>query len=284
MDSPLKTAGNAFERIRHLDGEREWWCDQKLRTVLGYTGANDYQKFQVVVKKAKIAFTRTGFKLDDHFFLTNLPQYIGSINQKMVQVEGYSRFACYLIIQNANPKKNTVALGQLYFAIQTLRMEMLDRTAEDQRRVELRHQIMKWEVKLKEEAKNCGVLSPNDFAAFSNEGYRGLYGGMDIAEVRELRSCGPDETPLDRMGRAELAAHAFRITQTEQKLKRDQIEGKEKANRTHRDVSARIRNTMIDLGNETPENLPTAPNIKLIEIRCKNELGQYSDLFSETSL
>ena len=110
MDSPLTTAGNAFERIKHLDGEREWWCDQKLRTVLGYTGDNDYQKFRNVVKKAKITFSRTELKIEDHFFPTNLPEFIGSIGQKMIEVEGFSRFACYLIIQNADPKKDMVCV------------------------------------------------------------------------------------------------------------------------------------------------------------------------------
>jgi DNA-damage-inducible protein D len=261
-----------FERIKRTnDAGTEFWSSRDFAEVLGY---GDYRNFEAVVEKAKLACFNSGYRIEDHFVDVTDMIAIGKGGQRAVKTILLSRYACYLAIQNADPKKEIVAQGQTYFALQTRRQELNDEHIEEERRLLLRDEMRQHNAQLADAAKKAGVVEPIDYAVFQNHGYMGLYGGMKQSDIHQSKGLKKSQKILDHMGSTELAANLFRATQTEEKLRRDEVKGKQAANRTHHEVGAKVRQTIEDLGGTMPENLPVAENIKKIETKRRKKLGK----------
>jgi len=259
-----------FEQIKRINETgNEFWSSRDFAQILGYS---DYRNFEQVIKKAKTACFNSGQRIEDHFVDITEMVGIGSSAQRPVNVVYMSRYACYLIVQNADPGKEIVALGQTYFAVQTRRQEVSEQETEDKRRLLLRQEMKTHNVRLAGAAKEAGVIKASDYAIFQNHGYIGLYGGLTAQDVHSRKRLKKGQQILDHMGSTELAANLFRATQTEEKLRRENIKGKGKANRTHREVGAKIRQTIKELGGTMPENLPVAEDIKKLETKQKKAL------------
>ncbi len=253
---------SAFESIRKEDSGKEYWNSRDLARILDYS---EYRHFKPVIEKAKTACENSGQEIGDHFEEVLGMVEIGSSAKRLLKSENLSRYACYLIIQNADPHKEIVALGQTYFAIQTRKQEIFEQSTENEKRVMLRNEMKKHNSALAEAAYNAGVETPKEFAMFQNHGYRGLYGGLVKADIHRRKGLKKSQQILDHMGSTELAANLFRATQTEEKLRRDNIQGRGKANNTHYEVGRKVRETIRDLGGTMPEDLPVAESIKKIE-------------------
>ena len=265
-----KQANTLFEQIKQTDSQgNEWWSARQLGKVLEYS---EYRHFKPVIEKAKEACLNSAQKISDHFedFLEMVD--IGSgAKRPMEDGVKLSRYACYLIVQNADPSKEVVAQGQTYFAIQTRLQEIRQMeeynqlSTEDEKRLFLRDEMKKHNIQLADAAKGAGVIEPLDYAIFQNHGYMGLYGGLDAKGIHMRKGLKKSENILDHMGSTELAANLFRATQTEEKLRRDNIKGKQKANQTHFEIGKKVRKTIEEIGGTMPENLPVADSIKKLE-------------------
>jgi len=267
------TGGQAlpFERIRKVnEAGNEYWESRDLAEVLDYT---QYRNFETVIEKAKLACFNSGHRIEDHFADVSNMVEIGSGATREIKVTLLSRYACYLVIQNADPKKEIVAHGQTYFAIQTRRQELGDERIEKERRLLLREEMRRHNVQLADAAKGAGVIEPIDYAIFQNHGYMGLYGGLKQEAIHRRKGLKKSQKILDHMGSTELAANLFRATQAEEKLRRDDVKGKDAANRTHREVGAKVRRTIQELGGTMPEELPVVESIKKIETQQRKRLG-----------
>jgi DNA-damage-inducible protein D len=271
MENKLSKQPNTlFEQIKQTDNnDNEWWSGRQLGKVLEYS---EYRHFKPVIEKAKEACLNSAQKVSDHFedFLEMVD--IGSgAKRPMEDGVKLSRYACYLIVQNADPSKEVVAQGQTYFAIQTRLQEIrqMDEynqlSSEDEKRLFLRDEMKKHNIQLADAAKGAGVIEPLDYAIFQNHGYMGLYGGLDAKGIHKRKGLKKSENILDHMGSTELAANLFRATQTEEKLRRDNIKGKQKANQTHFEIGKKVRKTIEEIGGTMPENLPVAASIKKLE-------------------
>ncbi len=268
--SPSEGHQSPFERIRRTNPAGvEFWSSRDFAHVLGYT---DYRNFEQVVQKAKVACFNSAHPVEDHFVDITEMIEIGKGGKRAINVTLLSRYACYLVVQNADPSKEIVALGQTYFAVQTRRQELTDQVAEEDRRLLLREEMKLHNVKLAGAAKDAGVIEPFDYAIFQNHGYMGLYGGLDAQDIHRQKRLKRSQQILDHMGSTELAANLFRATQTEEKLRREDIKGKARANKTHRDVGAKVRQTIKELGGTMPENLPVAENIKKLQAQKRKKL------------
>ncbi len=191
---------------------------------------------------------------------------IGSGAERLVDTVHLSRYACYLIIQNSDPSKEVIAMGQTYFAIQTRRQEEADSLIEDQKRSTLRGEIKKHNSSLAEAAEDVGV---KNYGKFQNYGYQGLYGGLDASGIHKIKNLKKSQKILDHMGSEELAANLFRATQTDAKLRRENIQGEMIANLTHFSVGQKVRKTIEELGGTMPENLPVVDSIGKVKTRIK---------------
>lgn len=261
-----------FEAIRRVNAAgNEFWPSRDFARVLGYT---DYRNFEQVVQKARMACFNSAHRVEDHFVDVTEMIEIGKGGQRAIPVTLLSRYACYLVIQNADPGKEIVALGQTYFAIQTRRQELSDKAADAEWRLLLREEMMLHNVKLAGAAKKAGVVAPMDYAIFQNHGYQGLYGGLEVQDIHRKKGLKKGQQILDHMGSTELAANLFRATQAEEKLRRDQVQGKAQANRVHREVGAKVRQTIKDLGGSMPEDLPVAENIKRLKTNSRKRVGK----------
>jgi DNA-damage-inducible protein D len=259
-----------FEAIRRTNSAgNEFWSSRDFAKVLGYT---DYRNFQAVVESARTACFNSGQRVEDHFVGVTEMIEIGKGGQRAVQTVMLSRYACYLVIQNADPSKEIVALGQTYFAIQTRRQELSDAEIEEQRRLAIRSELRIHNIQLADAAKGAGVIESRDYAIFQNHGYMGLYGGLGAQDIHLRKGLKKGEQILDHMGSTELAANLFRATQAEDKLRREKITGKDKANKAHREVGAKVRQTIKELGGTMPEELPSAESIKKLESKARKAL------------
>ncbi len=248
---------SAFEKIRRInDAGNEYWSSRDLAGVLGYV---QYRNFETVVAKAKEACFNSGQRLEDHFADVSKMIEIGKGGVRAVGDIYLSRYACYLIVQNADPSKPVVATGQSYFAVQTRRQELADQgvVSEDDLRLGYREDLKGRNKKLAATAKRAGVVQPIDYAIFQNHGYQGLYGGLGMQDIHKRKGLKKSQHILDHMGSSELAANIFRAAQTEEKLRREGVSGKDKANRVHREVGAKVRQTIKELGGIMPEDQPT---------------------------
>ena len=270
--TPVPAADNTFERIKHTNERRaEFWSARELARVLEYS---DFRNFITVITKAREACAKSGHMDSDHFVGITEMVDIGSGAQRGLEDWALSRYACYLVIQNADPSKPLVALGQTYFAVQTRRQELADDAAikEDKTRLLLRAEIKKHNKYLAGVAKEAGVIQPLDYAIFMDHGYRGLYGGLTKRDIHQRKKLKPKQHLLDHMGSTELAANLFRATQTEDKLRREEVRSKNTANQIHHQVGRKVRQTIRELGGTMPENLPVAESIKKVESREKKRL------------
>ncbi len=270
--NPVPVSSNTFERIKRVSREgNEFWSARDLARVLEYS---EFRHFLPVIEKAREACLKSSHRVEDHFEQMLEMVEIGSGAQRPVEEWRLSRYACYLVIQNADPSKPLVALGQTYFAVQTRRQELADDEAlkEDQKRLLLRQEMKKHNKHLAGAAKEAGVIQPVDYAVFMDHGYQGLYGGLGMREIHHRKGLKPREQILDHMGSTELAANLFRATQTEEKLRRENVRHKERASEIHRDVGRKVRRTIRELGGTMPENLPAAESIKKVEGREKRRL------------
>lgn len=254
---------NTFEVNKRIDPNgREFWSARDLGKILQYT---EYRNFQPVIDRAKLACVNSGHASDQHFVDSEESVAIGSGATKLVPTILLSRYACYLIVQNADPSKEIVANGQTYFAIQTRKQELSEQDQENEKRLFLRDEVSKHNVKLAEVAKRAGVREPLDYAIFQDHGYKGLYGGLGSKDIHVRKNLKKSQKILDHMGSTELAANLFRATQTEDKLRREPSHNKVQANLTHYEVGAKVRQTIRELGGTMPENLPPHDSIQKVQ-------------------
>jgi DNA-damage-inducible protein D len=275
-----------FEAIRkEAEDGSEYWSARDLAKILGYAG---WRNFTTAIEKAKKACENSGQDVFDHFVEANKMVKLGSGSQRKIEDYQLSRYGCYLLIQNADPSKPIVALGQTYFAVQTRRQELADELAalpEDQLRLLRRSQMNIYNTQLAQAANVAGVVEPIDFAIFTDHGYKGLYGGLGAKDIHVRKGLKKSQQILDYMGSDELAANIFRASQTKQKLEREQIQGKEKANQTHFEVGKEVRDTIKRLGGTMPEDLPTPKeSIQQLEMKEQKQLQERSQpsLFEES--
>lgn len=273
MNEIEKYSYDTFENIKHFDNNGvEFWFARELQTVLEYT---KWDNFLNAISKAKESCSNAGNNIEDHFADVGKMVDIG-VSKREIQDIVLSRYACYLIVQNADPRKEVVALGQTYFAIKTRQQELsesFENLSEDEKRLSIRSELKHHNKSLAEAAKLSGIETPQDYAIFQNKGYQGLYGGLGQREIHAKKGLKKSQKILDHMGSTELAANLFRATQTDEKLRRDNIKGKEKANQTHYDVGAKVRQTIAELGGTMPEDLPTPEkSIQKLENEKKKRL------------
>lgn len=266
-----------FESIKQIDEYgNEYWYARELAPVLDY---QQWRNFLPVLTKAEAACNNSQQLVSDHFAHIRKMVEIGSGAARELDDLRLTRYACYLIVQNGDPKKPVIANGQTYFAAQARRQELADDTAgfndlsEDQKRLAIRNELATHNKQLAAAAKDAGVATPVDYAIFQDHGYKGLYGGMGAKNIHAHKNLKKSDKILDRMGSTELAANLFRATQTEEKLRRDNVQGKQYANQTHFNVGQKVRQTIKELGGTMPEDLPVAEkSIKQLEAEKKKQL------------
>ena len=271
-DSLAEYSGNTFEKIKHINEEGiEFWFARELQITLAYS---EWRNFEMVITKAKDACETSGNHISDHFVDVNKMVSLGYGAQREIEDTMLSRYACYLIVQNGDPRKQVIAVGQTYFAVKTRQQELsenYEQLSEDQKRIAIRREMAEHNKSLAEAAQQACVETSQEYAIFQNQGYKGLYGGLGAKEIHARKGLKKSQQILDHMGSTELAANLFRATQTDEKLRREKTQGKLAANKTHFEVGKKVRQTIGELGGTMPENLPT-PNKSVWEI----EAGQKS--------
>ena len=240
-----------FEKIKHIDEEgNEYWNARELQKVLDYT---EWRKFNGVIDKAIYSCKNSFYDINDHFVGADKMVQTGDSKRIIVDYK-LSRYACYLIAQNDDSRKKVIALAQTYFAIQTRRMELTieeyNNLSEDDKRLYQRNLTRKGNILLNKAARDAGV---KNFDKFHNAGYKGLYNGETADDIAKRKGLRYREDILDNMGSVELATNLFRITQTESKLKKDNIHGENKANETHYEIGKKIRNAIKKIGGKENE-------------------------------
>ena len=247
-----------FEDIKHINeyGE-EFWYARELQTVLEYS---QWRRFSETIDRAKQACENSGYIVSEHFADVGKTIAMPKGAHRIIQDYMLSRYACYLIVMNGDPRKEVIAVGQTYFAVKTRQQEIIenyDQLSEAQKRIAIRNEIVNHNKSLADAAHDAGITESKDYAIFQNYGYKGLYGGLGVKEIHQRKGLKKSQKILDHMGSTELAANLFRATQTEEKLRRDNIKGKAAANKTHYEVGAKVRQTIEELGGTMPEDLPT---------------------------
>ena len=271
MDEKIYS-NQSFEDIKHIDENGiEFWYARELQKVLDY---KEWRKFENVIQKAIMACKNTCISEVDHFVGADKMVQIGSGAERKQKDYKLTRYACYLIAQNGDSRKKVIALAQTYFAIQTRKQEISEKEysllTEDEKRFYQRNLTRKGNYSLNQTAKNAGV---KNFDKFHNSGYKGLYNGETADDIAKRKGLRYREDILDNMGSEELAANLFRITQTESKLKRDNISTEKEANTTHYNIGKNIREVIAKNGGTMPENLPTPEkSLKQLEKESKKKL------------
>lgn len=267
MSDIEKYSEQTFEDIKHINeyGE-EFWLARELQEILEYT---EWRNFLNVIKRAMSACENSMYPVERQFVEVNKTSPTPNGGVRNITDFILTRYACYLIVMNGDPHKKIIAVGQTYFAVKTRQQELIenyDELTEDQKRLAIRNEMIAHNKSLAEAAQIAGVIDAKDYAIFQNKGYQGLYGGLGAKEIHARKGLKKSQKILDHMGSTELAANLFRATQTDEKLRRENIKGKENANRTHYEVGAKVRQTIKELGGTMPEDLPTpSKSIKQIE-------------------
>ena len=264
-----------FDDIKHIDEfGSEYWLARELQKVLEY---KRWDKFNNVINNAKMACKKSNYAYEDHFSQVGKMIELAKEAKRTILDYKLSRYACYLIVQNADPKKEVVALGQTYFAIQTRKMELTEREysslTEEEKRFYQRNLTKKGNYSLNIAARNAGV---KNFDRFHNYGYKGLYNGETAGDIAKRKKLRYREDILDNMGSEELIANLFRISQTESKLKRDNVNSESKANQVHYTIGKNIREVIAKNGGTMPEELPT-PDKSLKELEKENKKLKIDD-------
>lgn len=258
MGEIVKYSERTFEGIKHVDANGvEFWYARELQVALEY---KKWSNFVEVIGKAKETCRNSEFGEISQFADVGKSSPLPNGGMRVIDDIKLTRYACYLIVMNGDPRKEVIALGQTYFAVKTRQQELsenFEALTEDQKRLSIRGELTEHNKSLAEAARNAGVIEPKDFAVFQNKGYQGLYGGLGAKQIHERKGLKKNQNILDHMGSTELAANLFRATQTDEKLRRENIQGKAEANKTHYDVGAKVRQTIKELGGTMPENLPT---------------------------
>ena len=258
----------SFEDIKHVDENGvEFWYARELMTILEY---NKWENFEKVINKAKEACENSGISVFEHF--PDVRKLSKRANNAEIEIKDYklSRYACYLIAQNGDSRKKVIALAQTYFAVQTRKQEITEKEysmlTEDEKRFYQRNLTRKGNYSLNQTAKKAGV---KNFDKFHNSGYKGLYNGETADDIAKRKGLRYREDILDNMGSDELIANLFRISQTEQKLRKDNIQCEKEANKTHYKIGKNIREVIAKNGGTMPEDLPT-PKKSLKQLEKEN--------------
>lgn len=271
MSELVKYSEQTFESIKHIDeyGE-EYWLARELQPILEYS---QWRRFSDSIERAKLACKNSGFRVKDHFANVGKMVDIGSGAEREIDDVKLSRYACYLIVMNSDPRKEVISVGQTYFAIKARQQELIenyDQLSEDQKRLAIRNEMIAHNKSLAEAAQMAGVVDQRDYAIFQNKGYQGLYGGLGAKEIHARKGLKKSQKILDHMGSTELAANLFRATQTDEKLRRENVQGKQAAYNTHYEVGKKVRQTIKELGGTMPEDLPT-PEKSIAQIEREQE-------------
>ena len=271
MSELVKYSEQTFESIKHVNeyGE-EYWLARELQLVLEYA---QWRRFSDAIERAKLACRNSGFAVEDHFADVGKMVDIGSGAERQIDDVMLSRYACYLIVMNGDPRKEVIAVGQSYFAVKTRQQELIDnyeQMSEDQKRLAIRNEMIAHNKSLAEAAQMAGIADQREYAIFQNKGYQGLYGGLGAKEIHARKGLKKSQKILDHMGSTELAANLFRATQTDEKLRRENIQGKQAAYDTHYEVGKKVRQTIKELGGTMPEDLPT-PQKSIAQIEREQE-------------
>lgn len=271
MSELVKYSEQTFESIKHVNeyGE-EYWLARELQLVLEYA---QWRRFSDAIERAKLACKNSGFAVEDHFADVGKMVDIGSGAERQIDDVMLSRYACYLIVMNGDPRKEVISIGQSYFAVKTRQQELIDnyeQMSEDQKRLAIRNEMIAHNRSLAEAAQMAGIADQREYAIFQNKGYQGLYGGLGAKEIHARKGLKKSQKILDHMGSTELAANLFRATQTDEKLRRENIQGKQAAYDTHYQVGKKVRQTIQELGGTMPEDLPT-PQKSIAQIEREQE-------------
>lgn len=258
MGDIAKYSEQTFEGIKHIDGYgQEYWLARELQKVLEY---KEWRNFKKSMLRAMEACKGSGYEVEEQF--VECTKFTTMNNGALRKIGDYalSRYACYLIVMNGDPEKDIIAAAQTYFAVKTRQQEIAEaqeEISEDQKRLAIRNEVVAHNKSLADAAYDAGVTEPRDFRIFQNRGYQGLYGGLGVKQIHERKGLKENQKILDHMGSTELAANLFRATQTEEKLRRENVQGKAAANAVHYEVGAKVRQTIAELGGTMPEDLPT---------------------------
>lgn len=271
MNDLVNYSEETFESIKHINEYgQEYWLARELQPILDYA---QWRRFAEAIDRAKLACQNSGFDVSDHFADVGKMVDIGSGAEREIDDVMLSRYACYLIVMNGDPRKEVIAVGQSYFAVKTRQQELIDNyeeLSEDQKRLAIRNEMTAHNKSLAEAAQMAGIIDPRDYAIFQNRGYQGLYGGLGAKEIHERKGLKKSQKILDHMGSTELAANLFRATQTDEKLRRENVRGKYAANEVHFQVGKKVRETIKELGGTMPEDLPT-PEKSIAQIEREQE-------------
>ena len=269
--SDIDNTNKSFEDIKHIDENGvEFWYARELMPILQYS---NWQNFEKIIDKAKISCENSGISVFEHFIDVN--KLSKRANNAEVEIKDYelTRYACYLITQNGDSRKKVIALAQTYFAVQTRKQEISEKEytslTEDEKRFYQRNLTRKGNYSLNQTAKKAGVKNSDKF---HNVGYKGLYNGETADDIAKRKGLRYREDILDNMGSTELSANLFRISQTEEKLKKDNIQTEKDACNTHNKIGKIVRKAIKEAGGTMPENLPT-PKKSLKQLEKENKKG-----------